>query len=160
MFLRSCNRFTSGSIRSYYSKTLSELKDTLSKAQQEHTCRKARLSSRASADRSCAPVRRPVLIFRNVNDLSLVSFITENGFTVCTWRPQHPSGWRLHLQNKAFQYWLRETNLLIASHHSRLVLWRKRSSISRLSSSVISDKEQAKDGNSPSALPTATMRAA
>jgi competence protein ComEC len=49
------------------------------------------------------------------------------------------------LQNKAFQYWLRETNLLIASHHGRPTGYLEEA-FQYLSPKliVISDKEQAK----------------
>jgi beta-lactamase superfamily II metal-dependent hydrolase len=61
----------------------------------------------------------PLGSVRNINDLSLVTFIKENGFTVCLAGDLDARGWRLHLSNAAFQYWLRETNLFIASHHGR-----------------------------------------
>jgi hypothetical protein len=53
--------------------------------------------------------------------------------------------WRLHLQNKAVQYWLRETNLFVASHHGRVSGYLDKL-FEFLSPKliVISDKEQTK----------------
>lgn len=54
-------------------------------------------------------------------------------------------GWRLHLQNKAVQYWLRETNLYIASHHGRVSGYlNKLFEFLSPKLIVISDKEQIK----------------
>lgn len=61
----------------------------------------------------------PLGSVRNVNDLSLVSFITEGAFTVCLPGDLSAIGWRKHLKNEAFRYMLRETNLFLASHHGR-----------------------------------------
>jgi beta-lactamase superfamily II metal-dependent hydrolase len=109
-----------------YLKTLSELKDTLSKAQQAYLRPDKAVSElqpiEASRQFKTMELRQfylPIGSVRDANDLSLVSFITEDGFTVCLPGDLNARGWRLHLQNKAFQYWLRETNLLIASHHGR-----------------------------------------
>ena len=109
-----------------YLKTLSELKDTLSKAQQAYLRTDKTVSElqpiEASRQFKTMELRQfylPIGSVRDANDLSLVSFITEDGFTVCLPGDLNARGWRLHLQNKAFQYWLRETNLFIASHHGR-----------------------------------------
>lgn len=87
----------------------------------------------------------PVGSVRDANDLSLISFITEDGFTVCFPGDLTAKGWKLHLPNKAFQYLLRETNLFIAPHH-----WRPTGYYEPVYEYlypkliVISDKEQAK----------------
>ncbi len=87
----------------------------------------------------------PVGSVRDINDLSLVTFIKEGSFTVCLAGDLDARGWRLHLSNIAFQYWLRETNLFVASHHGRpsgyyapVFEFLKPKLI------IISDKEQAK----------------
>jgi beta-lactamase superfamily II metal-dependent hydrolase len=105
---------------------LSELKATLSKAQSAYVARSKSTAELqpavASAHFRTMELRQfylPVGSVRDVNDLSLVSFITEDGFTVCLPGDLDARGWRLHLQNPAFQYLLRETNLLLASHHGR-----------------------------------------
>jgi beta-lactamase superfamily II metal-dependent hydrolase len=87
----------------------------------------------------------PVGSVRDVNDLSLLTFIKDDGFTVCLAGDMNARGWRLHLQNKAVQYWLRETNLYIASHHGRVSGYLDKV-FEFLSPKliVISDKEQTK----------------
>jgi beta-lactamase superfamily II metal-dependent hydrolase len=87
----------------------------------------------------------PVGSVKDVNDLSLVSFIKDGDFTVCLPGDLNARGWRLHLQNKAFQYWLRETNLFVASHHGRISGYLDKV-FEFLSPKliVISDKEQTK----------------
>lgn len=109
-----------------YLKNLGELKATLSKAQDAYVAR-----SKSTAELQPIEATRqfrsmelrqfylPVGSVRDVNDLSLLTFIKEDGFTVCLPGDLNARGWRLHLQNKAVQYWLRETNLFIASHHGR-----------------------------------------
>jgi beta-lactamase superfamily II metal-dependent hydrolase len=105
---------------------LAELKDTLSRAQAAYVARSKSTTELqpavAAAHFRTMELRQfylPVGSVRDVNDLSLVSFITEDGFTVCLPGDLDARGWRLHLQNKAFQHLLRETNLLLASHHGR-----------------------------------------
>jgi hypothetical protein len=49
----------------------------------------------------------------------MVTFLTEENFTVCLPGDLNARGWRLHLANDAFRYMLRETNLFLASHHGR-----------------------------------------
>jgi beta-lactamase superfamily II metal-dependent hydrolase len=108
-------------------KNISDLKATLSKSQEAY------LSNRKSAEElhpievtrnfKSVEVRQfylPVGSVRDANDLSLVTFIKEGKFTVCFPGDLTARGWKLHLENKAFQYWLRETNLFLASHHGRL----------------------------------------
>jgi len=107
-------------------KNISELKYTLSKAQEAY------LSNRKSPEElhpmevtrnfKSMEVRQfylPVGSVRDANDLSLVTFIKEGKFTVCFPGDLTARGWRFHLKNKAFQFWLRETNLFLASHHGR-----------------------------------------
>jgi len=135
-----------------YMKALSELKDTLSKAQQAYLRPDKNVSElqpiEASRQFKTMELRQfylPIGSVRDANDLSLVSFFTEDGFTVCLPGDLNARGWRLHLQNKAFQYWLRETNLLVASHHGRPTGYSE-DAFHYLSPKliVISDKEQAK----------------
>ncbi len=106
--------------------SISELKGTLSKAQEAYISQKKRASElqpmEASRKFKTMELRQfylPIGSVRDANDLSLVSFISEDGFTVCFPGDLKSRGWRLHLQNKAFQYMLRETNLFFASHHGR-----------------------------------------
>lgn len=135
-----------------YLKTLSELKDTLSKAQQAYLKQSKTTAElqpiEASRQFKTMELRQfylPIGSVRDVNDLSLVSFIKDGGFTVCLPGDLTARGWRLHLKNKAFQYWLRETNLLIAPHHGRPTGYLAEA-FDYLSPKliVISDKEQAK----------------
>jgi len=107
-------------------RTISELKVTLSKAQEAYLSRKKTASElqpiEVSKKFQTVELRQfylPIGSVRDVNDLSLVTFITEGKFTVCFPGDLTARGWRLHLQNKAFQYMLRETNLFLASHHGR-----------------------------------------
>ena len=108
-------------------RALSELKDTLTKAQSAYLSRKKVASqlqpqevSRRFRSLSVRQFYLPIGSVRDVNDLSLVTFISENGFTVCFAGDLTARGWRLHLANRAFQYMLRETNLFLASHHGRI----------------------------------------
>ncbi|UNM08213.1 MAG: MBL fold metallo-hydrolase [Planctomycetales bacterium] len=110
-----------------YLKNISELKATLSQAQSAYLAsRKStaelqpREASRQFRTMELHQFYLPVGSVRDVNDLSLVTFLKEDGFTVCLPGDLNARGWRLHLQNKAFQYWLRETNLFFASHHGRM----------------------------------------
>jgi len=105
---------------------LADLKATLTKAQQAYLARDkstAELQPKEVSEKFRSMELRqfylPVGSVRNVNDLSLVTFIKEGNFTVCLAGDLDARGWRLHLGNTAFQYWLRETNLFIASHHGR-----------------------------------------
>jgi beta-lactamase superfamily II metal-dependent hydrolase len=109
-----------------YVSKLADLKATLSKAQEAYLSQKKTPAGLQPAEAARAfrtmELRQfylPVGSVRDVNDLSLVSFITEDGFTVCLPGDLTARGWKLHLPNKAFQYMLRETNLLVASHHGR-----------------------------------------
>jgi beta-lactamase superfamily II metal-dependent hydrolase len=135
-----------------YMRNIAELKNTLSKAQQaslKQSKSTAELQPiEASREFRTMELRQfylPIGSVRDVNDLSLVSFIKDGGFTVCLPGDLTARGWRLHLRNKAFQYWLRETNLLIAPHHGRPTGYLAES-FEYLSPKliVISDKEQAK----------------
>lgn len=105
---------------------ISELKATLSKAQQAYLLKKKTVRElqpiEVSKKFQTVELRQfylPIGSVRDVNDLSLVTFITEGKFTVCFPGDLTARGWRLHLKNKAFQYWLRETNLFLAPHHGR-----------------------------------------
>ena len=107
-------------------RNLAELKATLSKAQTAYTERSKSTADLqpavASAHFRTMELRQfylPLGSVRDVNDLSLLSFIREEGFTVCLPGDLNARGWRLHLENPAVQHWLRETNLLFASHHGR-----------------------------------------
>ncbi|MCC7477715.1 MBL fold metallo-hydrolase [bacterium] len=107
-------------------KNLSELKATLSKAQDAYAARAKSTAElqpiEASRQFRTMELRQfylPVGSVRDVNDLSLLTFIKDGDFTVCLPGDLNARGWRLHLQNKAVQHWLRETNLFIASHHGR-----------------------------------------
>lgn len=133
-------------------KTLFELKETLSKAQQAYLSQGKTTSElqplEAARQFKTMELRQfylPLGSVRDANDLSLVSFITEDGFTVCMPGDLHTRGWTLHLQNEAFRYWLRETNLLIASHHGRPTGYcAKVFEYLYPKLIIISDKEQAK----------------
>jgi beta-lactamase superfamily II metal-dependent hydrolase len=105
---------------------LSELKPTLSKAQAAYLSNRKTAAelqpieaSRRFRSMELRMFYLPLGAVRDVNDLSLVSFISEDGFTVCLPGDLTARGWRRHLQNTAFQFWLRETNLFLASHHGR-----------------------------------------
>ena len=107
-------------------RTISELKVTLSKAQEAYLSQKKSASElqpiEVSKKFQTVELRQfylPIGSVRDVNDLSLVTFISEGKFTVCFPGDLTRRGWKLHLQNKAFQYMLRETNLFLASHHGR-----------------------------------------
>ncbi len=108
-------------------RSLAELKATLSKAQEAYIEAKTKPPSELQPIVATSKVRTmelrqfylPIGSVRDVNDLSLVSFITEDGFTVCFPGDLTARGWKLFLDNRAFQYLLRETNLFIASHHGR-----------------------------------------
>lgn len=107
-------------------RTLSELKATLSKAQEAYLAKKKTGSELQPIEVSkifqTVELRQfylPIGSVRDVNDVSLVTFITEGKFTVCFPGDLTRRGWRLHLQNRAFQFMLRETNLFLASHHGR-----------------------------------------
>jgi beta-lactamase superfamily II metal-dependent hydrolase len=135
-----------------YMRNIAELKNTLSKAQQAYLKQSKSTAElqpiEASREFRTMELRQfylPIGSVRDVNDLSLVSFIKDGGFTVCLPGDLTARGWRLHLRNKAFQYWLRETNLLIAPHHGRPTGYLAES-FEYLSPKliVISDKEQAK----------------
>jgi beta-lactamase superfamily II metal-dependent hydrolase len=109
-----------------YLKNLGELKATLSKAQDAYAARVKSTAElqpiEASRQFRTMELRQfylPVGSVRDINDLSLLTFIKDGDFTVCLPGDLNARGWRLHLQNKAVQHWLRETNLLIASHHGR-----------------------------------------
>ena len=107
-------------------RNISELKVTLSKAQEAYLAKK-----KTSAELQPIEVARnfqtmqirqfylPIGSVKDANDLSLVTFLTEDRFTVCFPGDLTARGWKLHLENKAFQYMLRETNLFVASHHGR-----------------------------------------
>jgi len=107
-------------------RTIADLKVTLSKAQEAYLAKK-----KTSAELQPLEVARnfqtmqirqfylPIGSVRDANDLSLVTFLTEDRFTVCFPGDLTARGWKLHLENKAFQYMLRETNLFVASHHGR-----------------------------------------
>jgi beta-lactamase superfamily II metal-dependent hydrolase len=107
-------------------RSVSELKASFSKAQIAYVERNKTTADLqpavAAASFRTMKLRQfylPIGSVREINDLSLLSFITEDGFTVCLPGDLDARGWRLHLQNKAVQYLLRETNLFIASHHGR-----------------------------------------
>jgi beta-lactamase superfamily II metal-dependent hydrolase len=107
-------------------RTIADLKVTLSKAQEAYLAKK-----KTSAELQPIEVSRkfqtmnlrqfylPIGSVRDANDLSLVTFLSEERFTVCFSGDLTARGWKLHLANKAFQYMLRETNLFVASHHGR-----------------------------------------
>ncbi|MCB1222206.1 MBL fold metallo-hydrolase, partial [bacterium] len=110
-----------------YLKNIADLKATLSLAQSAYLASRKSTTelqpleaSRQFRTMELHQFYLPVGSVRDVNDLSLVTFLKEDGFTVCLPGDLNARGWRLHLQNKAFQYWLRETNLFIASHHGRM----------------------------------------
>ncbi len=107
-------------------RNISDLKITLSKAQEAYLASRKTASElhpiEVTRNFKSMEVRQfylPVGSVRDVNDLSLVTFISEGEFAVCFSGDLTKRGWRLHLKNKAFQYWLRETNLFLASHHGR-----------------------------------------
>jgi len=107
-------------------RTIADLKVTLSKAQEAYFAEKKTASDlqplEVSKKFKTLTLRQfylPLGSVRDVNDLSLVTFLTEGKFTVCFPGDLTARGWKLHLENKAFQYMLRETNLFVASHHGR-----------------------------------------
>jgi beta-lactamase superfamily II metal-dependent hydrolase len=107
-------------------KTIADLKVALSKAQEAYLAKKKTITElqpiEASKNFQTMKVRQfylPIGSVRDANDLSLVSFLSEDRFTVCFPGDLTARGWKLHLENKAFQYMLRETNLFVASHHGR-----------------------------------------
>lgn len=57
--------------------------------------------------------------FRNTNDLSCTFFIGFGPFKILFPGDIEKAGWRAHLQNPAFVSELRETTILVASHHGR-----------------------------------------
>lgn len=135
-----------------YLRNVAELKDTLSKAQEAYlkTAKTTAELQPLEASRQFRTMQLrqfylPVGSVRDVNDLSVVSFISEDGFTICLPGDLGSRGWKLHLENKAFQYMLRETNLLIAPHHGRPTAFYE-PVYEYLSPKliVISDKEQSK----------------
>lgn len=135
-----------------YLKNMGELKATLSKAQQAYlntnktTAQLQPLeASRQFRTMELRQFYLPVGMVKDVNNLSLVTFLTENAFTVCFPGDLTARGWKLHLANKAFQYMLRETNLLIAPHHGRPTgFFAPAYEFLNPKLIVISDKEQAK----------------
>ena len=133
-------------------RNISELKVTLSKAQEAYLAKK-----KTSAELQPLEVARnfqtmqirqfylPIGSVRDANDLSLVTFLTEDRFTVCFPGDLTARGWKLHLDNKAFQYMLRETNLFVASHHGKPTgFYEPVYEYLYPKLIVISDKEQAK----------------
>ncbi len=135
-----------------YMKNVSELKATLSKAQQAYLATDKTTSQlqplEASQQFRSMELRQfylPVGMVRDVNNLSLVTFLTEDGFTVCFPGDLTARGWKLHLANTAFQYMLREVNLLIAPHHGRPTgFFAPAYEFLNPKLIVISDKDQAK----------------
>jgi beta-lactamase superfamily II metal-dependent hydrolase len=57
--------------------------------------------------------------FKNTNDLSCAFFITFGPFKMLFPGDLEKAGWRAHLQNQAFLTELRNTTILVASHHGR-----------------------------------------
>ncbi|MBU1083379.1 MBL fold metallo-hydrolase [Patescibacteria group bacterium] len=107
-------------------KTIADLKVTLSKAQEAYLAGKKTTQelqpievSRSFQTMKLRQFYLPIGSVRDANDLSLVTFLTEERFTVCFSGDLTSRGWKLLLENKAFQYMLRETNLFVASHHGR-----------------------------------------
>ncbi|MCC7479296.1 MBL fold metallo-hydrolase [bacterium] len=105
---------------------LSDLKATLSKAQAAYLNRSKTTgelqpldASRQFKSLALRLFYLPIGAVRDMNDLSMVAFLSEDGFTVCLPGDLNARGWRLHLKNEAFRYMLRETNLFLASHHGR-----------------------------------------
>ncbi len=106
--------------------SISDLKNTLTKAQLAYIEQKKSASELQPIELtkkvSSMNVRQfylPLGSVRDPNDLSLVTFITEDNFTACFPGDLGKIGMKHLLANKAFQYLLRETNLLIAPHHGR-----------------------------------------
>ncbi|HDR90682.1 MAG TPA: MBL fold metallo-hydrolase [candidate division Zixibacteria bacterium] len=107
-------------------RTIADLKVTLSEAQEAYLAKKKTSAElqplEVSKNFQTMKLRQfylPIGSVRDANDLSLVTFLTEDRFTVCFPGDLTARGWKLHLENKAFQYMLRETNLFVASHHGR-----------------------------------------
>ncbi len=133
-------------------KSLADLKATLTKAQAAFTDRQKTTAelqpielTRQFKTMEVRPFYLPVGSVRDVNDLSLLTFIKADGVTVCLPGDLNARGWRLLLPNKAVQYWLRETNIFVASHHGRVSGYLDKV-FEFLSPKliVISDKEQTK----------------
>jgi hypothetical protein len=61
----------------------------------------------------------PFPTFTNSNDLSSVFFITYGHFKILFPGDLEKAGWKAHLQDQAFCAELRETTILVASHHGR-----------------------------------------
>jgi beta-lactamase superfamily II metal-dependent hydrolase len=57
--------------------------------------------------------------FTNTNDLSGVFFVTFGPFKIMFPGDIEKAGWRAHLQDPAFITQLRQTTILVASHHGR-----------------------------------------
>lgn len=133
-------------------RTIADLKVTLSKAQEAYLAKKKTTQelqpievSRSFQTMKLRQFYLPIGSVRDANDLSLVTFLSEDRFTVCFPGDLTSRGWKLHLQNKAFQYMLRETNLFVASHHGRPTgYYEPVYEYLYLKLIVISDKEQAK----------------
>ncbi|MBU1023754.1 MBL fold metallo-hydrolase [bacterium] len=107
-------------------RNISELKVTLSKAQEAYLAKKKTSQelqpievSKSFQSMTLRQFYLPIGSVRDANDLSLVTFLSEGKFTVCFPGDLTSRGWKLLLANKAFQYMLRETNLFVASHHGR-----------------------------------------
>jgi beta-lactamase superfamily II metal-dependent hydrolase len=133
-------------------RTIADLKVTLSKAQEAYLAKKKTSAElqpiEVSKNFQTMQLRQfylPIGSVRDVNDLSLVTFLSEERFTVCFPGDLTARGWKLHLENKAFQYMLRETNLFVASHHGRPTgFYEPVYEYLYPKLIVISDKEQAK----------------
>jgi hypothetical protein len=57
--------------------------------------------------------------FTNTNDLSCVFFVSFGPFKMLFPGDIEKAGWRSHLQDPVFRTHLRETTILVASHHGR-----------------------------------------
>jgi beta-lactamase superfamily II metal-dependent hydrolase len=108
-------------------RSLGELKATLTKAKSAYTEREKSIGELQPIELTrqfrTIEVRQfylPIGSVRDVNDLSLLTFIKADACTICLAGDINARGWRLHLQNTAVQYWLRETNIYVASHHGRI----------------------------------------
>jgi beta-lactamase superfamily II metal-dependent hydrolase len=55
----------------------------------------------------------------NANDLSLVTFLRTNSFTIVFPGDLEASGWRMLLMNQSFRAYLGATDIFVASHHGR-----------------------------------------
>jgi beta-lactamase superfamily II metal-dependent hydrolase len=133
-------------------RTLADLKATLTMAQAAYTDRQKTIGElqpiELTRQFTTMEVRQfylPIGSVRDVNDLSLLTFIKGDGITICLAGDLNARGWRLHLTNKAVQYWLRETNILVASHHGRVSGYLDKAfEFLNPKLILISDKEQAK----------------